>query len=281
MVAPSLEKKSCSYIYLYMSKVGEKKARRFLRGHWSIEGYDVPRDFVSDEEIEQLYISMRTNMIKNYGYYDMEIIHHSIILGLHRSKLYDPKKASKLVFFQTVMKTFFFQEKSNEYNKQRKYFSEWYDGIDVQEEEVDNGNEEVSKADWVNKYVIENEVRFPNIVKFVKGIRPVNHTQLRVERDLLKEELVRLDPEEWGEFFGDRVSPGKQKKWRKSNPAPKKTLHGKPHSCIICSASFVRYGHNKTCSQTCSDKLHLIRKRIYKENWLRGKAVKARYTHEG
>ena len=72
-------------------------------------------NFMTEAEIKWMYKTLRMHMQLKYGRWDDEVIHRTIIRGLYKWNLYNPKKASKLVWFQSILRFIYLQEVATEY----------------------------------------------------------------------------------------------------------------------------------------------------------------------
>ena len=88
------------------NNVGAKRSQK----RYDISDYDFPiPDFMTNSEIKEMYKSLTFHMKMKYGVYDEETIHRTIIRGLHKADKYDPTKASKLVWFQSILYFYWIQ----------------------------------------------------------------------------------------------------------------------------------------------------------------------------
>lgn len=125
-----------------------KTSNRRGKGRYDIDHYDyIPHDFMSDKEIKALYKTLKGHMYVKYGRWNDEIIHMTILRGLWKWHWYKPEKASKIVFFQTILWNIWTREINPKTNPHIKwtYSFDWNDNED--NENLSLMNEVLQKVD--------------------------------------------------------------------------------------------------------------------------------------
>ena len=243
-----------------------KKKTRSLKGY-DISDYNYTPGFMTDDEIKDMYRKLAFHMKVKYGMYHEEVIHRTIIRGLHKASMYDPTKASKLVWFQSILYFYWIQERAPEYNHSDTDISlssslSKSDPDFTLIETIDN-----KEDDWKEFGEDEEEDFTPKVVGFIQGLfdqglypflklraegltydqikvktglsNPTITGRLHTERVHLKEKILAI--KEGNEVLSLRVPITKWTfgKYKYNKKEPKEHIN---RVCTICSKSFVYTG---------------------------------------
>jgi hypothetical protein len=262
-------------------KRGNNNGAKRSQKKYDISEYTFPiPDFMTDIEIRDMYRSLTFHMKMKYGVYDEETIHRTIIRGLHKADMYDSKKASKLVWFQSILYFYWIQEKSSKYNPGVNDLSlstslskddpnylviDTIDGgddswVSYAETEDDSYKERV--AHYIQDIIINGN--YPYLQMRCMGFSyrdiqmnstgevpsyPTISTKIHNERERLKEELKSV--KEVQSILSERVPV-----WMWTiNASKKKTKE--EFTCRVCSILFTRLpggGSKLYCSDICRKK---------------------------
>jgi hypothetical protein len=249
-------------------KVKSKRSqKKYDISDWS---FPIP-DFMSDKEIKEMYRSLTFHMKVKYGVYDEETIHRTIIRGLHKADMYDSTKASKLVWFQSILYFYWIQEKSSKYNG---FVDDLSLSSSVSKEDpdyllidtIDGGDD--SWKEWGEKNVDMDEIvandvydiiingNYPYLQMRCMGMnykditasqpdRPGSPTisiRLHNERKRLKEDLKKWHGQYIQEVLDKRVPTWK---WT-FDKYKKKDRDGATYECFYCKKSFVRVSKSQS-----------------------------------
>lgn len=129
------------------------KDEKEKKGRYDISDWVLVPNFMTDAEISQMYITLKKHMYIKWGRYDEEIIHRTILQGLRYGDKYDPTKASKLVWFQMILKNIYIQEIDPKYNKRIKH----HYSLDYTSPEDEGINENSSIVSMVSFMTDDNE----------------------------------------------------------------------------------------------------------------------------
>ena len=254
--------------------IGAKRSQK----KYDISDYTFPiPDFMSDIELKDMYKSLTFHMKMKYGVYDEETIHRTIIRGLHKADMYDSKKASKLVWFQSILYFYWIQEKSSKYNPGVNDLSlstslskedpdflviDILDGGDdswLSYAETENDTHKEKASGWIHDIIIAGE--YPYLQMRCMGFTyrdiqanstgevpcyPTISSRIHNERERLKEELK--DIKEIQVALEDRVPV-----WMWTPKASKKKAK-EEFNCRNCSTLFIRIaggGSKLYCSADC------------------------------
>jgi len=274
-------------------KVKSKRSqKKYDISEWS---FPIP-DFMSDKEISEMYTLLKGHMYMKYGVYDEETIHRTIIRGLHKADMYDSTKASKLVWFQSILYFYWIQEKSSKYNGfvddlslSSSLSKENPDFLLI--DTIDSGDD--SWMEWGEKKIdikesVSNDIydviingNYPYLQMRCMGMnyrditasqpdRPASPTisiRLHNERKRLKEDLKRWHDPQIQIVLDDRVPVWK---WT-FDKYKKRDRDGSTYECFYCKKSFVRASKSQSkifCGEPiCSFEGSKIRSKISKEKF--------------
>ena len=117
----------------------ETYAPKTSKSKWDISDWTLNNSFMTDAEIKDMINLLKGHMYMKYGTYHEEVIHMTILQGLRASHQYNPQKASKLVWFQTILRNIFINEVDPKYNRHiRHHYS-----LDFKDEEGSDENRDV------------------------------------------------------------------------------------------------------------------------------------------
>ena len=229
-------------------------------------------------------------MYIKYGVYCEETIQRTVIRGLNKADMYDPKKASKLVWFQSILYFYWIQEKSAKYNG---FVDDLSLSSSISKEDpdfllidtIDNGDD--SWKEWGEdkldiKESVANDIydviingNYPYLQMRCMGMnykditasqpdRPGSPTisiRLHNERKRLKEDLKRWYNPEIQTILDDRVPT-----WRWTFGKYKgRDKDGSTYECFYCKKAFVRASKSQSkiyCGEPiCSSEGNKIRQR--------------------
>ncbi len=277
-------------------KVGNNWGAKRSQKKYDISDWTFPiPNFMTDLEIRDMYRSLTFHMKVKYGVYDEETIHRTIIRGLHKADMYDATKASKLVWFQSILYFYWIQEKSSKYNPGVNDLSlstslskddpnylviDTIDGGDSSwtsyaESEGDDYKEKI--AQYIHDVVINGD--YPYLQMRCMGLSyrdirsmepdkpcyPTISSRIHNERERLKDELKLVS--EVQSVLSERVPV-----WMWTFGGKKKKDET-DYSCRVCSTKFSRLpggGTKLYCSLDCRRKY----KSEYMKTTKRSKAAK-------
>jgi len=263
------------------------------RTRYDIDHYQpFNNSFMSEKEITEMYKLLKGHMYMKYGRYDDEIIHRSILKGLNVSHQYNPAKASKLVWFQTILWSTYIYEIDPKYNVRIKH----HYSLDWMNDEADDNMTVISEAsnlsnDFGNNDAERNEFVGDIVDVIMSGDYPMlrmridglTYAQIIVKTGLcntviynnLCEERIRLKLET-SHLEGDDILLGRMKfrdgsKGGRFGRVGGKKIH--PRNCVVCSKEFIPNGK---MIKFCSDNCRLRRASLQQLEYCRKKAEKKR-----
>ncbi len=276
-----------------MSSTGRKT--RSLK-QYDISDYTINPGFMTDLEIKEMYRKLQFHMKIKYGMYHEEVIHRTIIRGLYKSDMYDPTKASKLVWFQSILYFYWIQERAPEYNhsdtdislstslsKSNPDFT-LIETIDNKEDDWKEfgEDEEPDYTEDVAKFITKllDTGSYPLLKMRADGLTyreitdktglstPTITGRLFAERNLMRDKV--LSTAKGKEVISKRVSITRWVFGKKH----KVVLSGQDRTCMICSKGFVFAGYNSGMRLFCSNECKTIHKVNVEKARVRPKKVK-------
>lgn len=264
-------------------------------GKYSIDEYTLDNNFMTGKEIEEMYSTLKRHMFIKYGRYDEDVIQRTILRGLWKADMYNPKKASKIVWFQSILRFIYIQEVDPNYNKsvsnlrlddpgESEEGMNWHEIIGA--EEIDEA--ELEKIKLVERIrIILSSGNYPyltlrseaksydEISKKMKCDYNGIWKNLQIEKASLKEELAKTIPDIEQQLTGRskfhyaiKKLPGS--KYIKGDGSGGKYVKVDPvvnmelKKCLVCDNVFPSgKGNKKTCNKDCSE---LLRKKREKEH---------------
>lgn len=261
------------------------------KSRYDISDWTFTPNFMTDLEITKMYSLLKGHMYMKYKKYDEEIIHRTILQGLRYGSMYDPTKASKLVWFQTILRNVYYQEIDPKYNKRIKH----HYSLDYSSPEDEGINENSSIISQVSS-MVEPDVEEDNSEKIfdatervhqivMSGDYPIMHlkiqnvTSVHISKMfgcsanriyfLLKKERIKLNEylksigSDIVESLGERLhiqSKMPSKKSRKAEWVKKKEI-SPTTECVVCKAVYDKSSLVGSYRKTCSDECSIINKR--------------------
>ena len=278
-----------------------KKTRSLKQ--YDISDYTIKPGFMTDLEIKDMYKKLQFHMKVKYGMYDNEVIHRTIIRGLHKADMYDPKKASKIVWFQSILYFYWIQQRSPEYNHSNTDIS-LSTSMSKQDpdftfiETIDNGEEE-----WKDFGEDEEEDYTEDVAKFIVGLLSTgSYPLLKMRADGLtyreiKDKTGLSTPTITGRLFAERnlireevSSTVKGKEVISKRVSITRWVFGKKHKvvlsgqdriCKTCSKGFVFAGYNSGMRLFCSDECKAIHVKMIEKLRVRPKKIRDPNKQDG
>lgn len=259
-------------------------------GKYSIDEYTLNKDFMTDKEIEEMYALLKKHMFIKYGNWDEDVIHRTILRGLWKADMYNPKKASKIVWFQSILRFIYLAEVDPNYNKVLGHLrlddplgtdegsASWHDVIGP--EEVDDSElEKIQLVQKITKILEEGDypylrlrsqsLSYDQICEILNCNHNMIWNNLKVEKARLNDELNK-EPElltilkgRTKHHYSIKKLPGVKyikgdgsgRKYKKVDKAENEILK----RCLMCDSCFIATSNKKTCNLKCG--LELKKKR--------------------
>ncbi len=268
----------------------EKKKRV---GKYSIEEYTFDNTFMTGKEIEEMYATLKMHMFMKYGRYDEEVIHRTILRGLWKSAMYNPEKASKIVWFQSILRFIYIQEVDPSYNKQLKDLRlddpgtrgeddlDWHQVIGeekVDEDEI-NRNKLVELIEELlegNNYPIlkmrKDGLTYEGIFKLTGMSNAAIYALLCEERLRIKKEISVLDSDELLINRSKFRDGSKSGRWARDL---RKKIN--PRKCVVCEKEFIPDGK---MIKFCGDNCRLRKASLQQKQYYKNKSIKKELEKE-
>lgn len=112
-----------------MARKKDTYEAKATRSKWDISTWTLNNSFMTDVEIREMINLLKGHMFMKYGTYNEEVIHMTILQGLRMSHQYNSAKASRLVWFQSILRNIFINEVDPKYNRhiRHHYSLDWVD----------------------------------------------------------------------------------------------------------------------------------------------------------
>ena len=246
------------------------------RSKWDISTWTLNNSFMTDGEIKEMINLLKGHMFMKYNTYHEEVIHMTILQGLRVSHQYNPTKASKLVWFQSILRNIFINEVDPKYNRhiRHHYSLDWKD-----DEGSDENRDVVGQA--LLKSTDDEDDKKNEVIQFTKDIVKIINEgdyvilKLRVQGEsystmgkllgmqthrlsvMWKEERERLKEEIIKKGIDNEVIEGRTplNAWTKGSKKKPKVFQTSIRNCKNCKNDFnfePGMGPNtKTCSEEC------------------------------
>ena len=274
-----------------MARKKETYEAKKTRSKWDISDWTLNNSFMTDSEIKDMINLLKGHMYMKYNTYDEEVIQMTILQGLRSSHLYNPQKASKLVWFQSILRNIFLNHVDPKYNTYIRY----HYSLDYMSDDSDDGEnrnihgEAMSKSSGVDDDERHEVIQFTdelvNIINegdyLILKLRILGDSYADMHKKLgmkthqmsiiWKEERERLKKEILKRGLTLDILDGRRalNQWSKGAIPTKKppVFKSNIRNCIYCNKDFtflVGMGPNtKTCSTECRTKLNLTFQKKY------------------
>jgi DNA-directed RNA polymerase specialized sigma24 family protein len=255
--------------------MAKKKNNKYCIAHYTLNN-----SFMTEAEITEMYALLKKHMYIKYGNWDEDVIQRTILRGLWKSSLYNKSKASKLVWFQSILRFIYIQEVDPNYNKTLSNLRlddpgssddgmNWHEMVGA--EEVDDVElEKINLAEKIRHILSSgnypyltlraNEKSYDEISKELSCCYNTIYKNIQIEKASLKEELSKVAPDLEQQLAGRlkfHYSIKKLTGKRYVKQDPNKVMELK--KCFSCENVFPkRKGNVKTCSKKCSEKMKSI-----------------------
>ena len=238
--------------------------------------------FMTEKEIADMYKTLKGHMYIRYGKWDDDVIQHTIIQGMAWAEKYNAEKASKIVWFQTILKGIFLHEYDPKLNRRiRHHYSlDWKDddndeNQDIIMEAVNKTDEEEEDFSSINELLL-NELasgKYPiTKMRVDKVKRPLILEELNITaikyKVALEEELARLEEVLSKKGMSDHLL------WRRKSYIKNFIAKGGEAytQCPVCKKQYMKFsltGSMKSLAKVCSEE---CRREGLKGAWKKYKA---------
>jgi hypothetical protein len=251
------------------------------KSKWDISDWVLDNSFMTDKEIKEMINLLKGHMYMKYNTYNEEVIHMTILQGLRSSHLYNPQKASKLVWFQSILRNIFIHDVDPKYNIFIRYHYSFDWRSDDDTENSDIINEALSKStddedDLKNEVInfTEDIIEMINEGDYVilklrvlgdsyadmsKKLKMKTHQMSQIwkeERERLKQEILKRGLTL--EVLEGRKGLNVWTKGYKTGKKKPRVFVSSTRTCKMCLKEFnflPGMGPNtRTCSQECREK---------------------------